>query len=109
MIEWGWYILFGKQTEAANKVIRSGHCFNSTSTYDTHRQLLRATSKRILEVKELASIENKIRKLNVFWVRAGLFGLCFYRYTWLFHAGKKTKRHSSSKKAKQEETQTNKL
>ena len=62
-----------------------------------------------MEVKELAYIENKISRLNVFRVRAGLFGLCFHRYTWLFNAGTKTNRQSSGKKAKQEETQTSKM
>ena len=58
---------------------------------------------------KLAHIEKKISRLNVFWVRAGLFGLCFHRYTWLFHVEKKTSRQSSSQKAKQEETQTSKM
>ena len=49
------------------------------------------------------------RTQNVFCGSASLFGLCFHRYTSLFHAGKKTKRQPSSKKAKQEETQTNKM
>ena len=49
------------------------------------------------------------RTQNVFCGRASLFGLCFHRYTSLFHAEKKTKRQPSSKKAKQEETQTNKM
>ena len=58
-------------------------------------------------MKELASIENKISRLNVFCrVRAGLFGLCFHLYTWLSNIGKKTKREPPSKKAKQEEKQT---
>ena len=57
-------------------------------------------------MKELASIENKISRLNVFCrVRAGLFGLCFHLYTWLSNIGKKTKRQPPSKKAKQEEKQ----
>ena len=58
-------------------------------------------------MKELAYIKNKISKLNVFRLRAGLFGLCFHRYTWLFNAGKKTK--SSSKKTKEEEAQKSKM
>ena len=60
-----------------------------------------------MEVKELAYIENKISRLNVFRVRAGLFGLCFHRYTWLFNAEKKTK--SSSKNTKEEEAQKSKM
>ena len=60
-----------------------------------------------LEVKELASIENKISRLNVFRVRADLFGICFHRYTWLYNAGKKTM--SSSKKTKQEKAQKSKM
>ena len=34
---------------------------------------------------------------------------CFHHYTWLSNIGKKTKRLPSSKKAKQEETQTSKM
>ena len=58
-------------------------------------------------MKELAYIKNKIIRLNVFRLRAGLFGLCFHRYTWLFNAGKKTK--YSSKKTKEEEAQKSKM
>ena len=53
--------------------------------------------------------KKKISNQNVFWVRAGLFGLCFHCHTWLFNAGRKTKRQSSGKKAKQEETQKGKM
>ena len=49
------------------------------------------------------------RTQNVFCSRAGLFGRCLHRYTGLFNIGKKTKRQPSGKKAKQEETQTNKM
>ena len=50
-------------------------------------------------MKELTYIENKISRLNVFRLRAGLFGLCFHRYFWLFNAGKKK---SFSKKNKED-------
>ena len=95
-------MLFEKQTEAANQVIRlvgNIQPVHKTPTENNAPQV----GVPWLAMKKVTYIKNQIAELNVFWVRAGLFGLSFHRYTWLFNAGKKTKRqsHWSKIKAKQ--------
>ena len=68
LLEWsevGIFYLDNKQKQPIKSFVRLTGLIQRVHM-TRYRQRLRATSKRILEVKELASTENKIRKLNVF-------------------------------------------